>query len=179
MTAHGKAVSLVVGDRNRRVAQVSAGRVVEVPPVGPAHVARGIEIVRRAVELVGAAFRHRTDLRTGRTVEVGRLSGGGNLEFFNGVGRRRKHATRRVAHAAKGALGVAPSVVSHAAVHIVRVVAAIQLERVLVVHRARDRAFRRNARLEDRQARDVGTEDRKIEQGVSGNSRTDGGVHGL
>ena len=148
------------------VARIREAVEVVLPGVG-VQVVVEVVLVCRAVPLVGAALGDDLHLRARGTVEVGALAGDVHLELFHAVGRGRHdagragcHAVALVGDAAGRITGVAGRVHAHAAVHVVGVLAAVELERALVDHRAGHAAVRADARLQRQEgagvARDAG-----------------------
>ena len=173
------AIAVVVCDRNRRIAEIAERSVVVVPGVGAAKIRGMIVLVGRTVKVVGTALSNHLDLRAARSIEIGSLAGRVYFEFFNRIGRGRQHAAGRRPVAGERVVTIAAGIVLHASVHVVRVVAAIELEGVLVVHGAGNGSIWSDARLQQRKARCIGTEDRKISKGGSRNGCTDSGIYRL
>src|SRR5580704_16401690 len=125
--------------------------MVIVPGIGASDVAGRVVIISRAMEIVGAALGDHLNLRARGSIEIGGLAGSGDLDFLDGVNRGGQYSARRAGgsgatHARKTAARVGAGVISHRAVHVVRVVAAVELEGVLVVHGSGGCAFGGHAR---------------------------------
>src|SRR5437868_14771888 len=113
---------------------------------------------------IGAALGHYLHLSAGRVVEVGRLVRCIDFEFFHAI-RRSRHDAGGRAYAGKLA-GDTPGRISsearridvHTSVHIVGVVAPIELEARLINYCAGDAAIWTNSRLKRDESADVATE---------------------
>src|ERR1700687_5582928 len=79
--ADGYAVTVSMRSRERCGLAVDQGVIVP-PKIGGAHIASVIELVERAVKRVRAALGDHLYLAASGGVEVGRLAGGANFEFF-------------------------------------------------------------------------------------------------
>ena len=83
--SHGAAIAVVVSNRDGRVSQVSAGRVIVIPSVCAADVGGMVVPVRRTMKVVGAALGDHLDLRAARAIEIGCLPRRVYLELFHRV----------------------------------------------------------------------------------------------
>src|ERR1035438_4925738 len=89
----------------------------------------------------GAALGDYLHLCARRAVEVGALQGGTDLELLHAIARgrhntrgSRSHTVTLVGNASRWVTGKAGRVHAHAAVHVVGVVSAIELEAALIHH---------------------------------------------
>src|SRR6185312_14798692 len=176
--AEGGAKAAVVISRNG-----SAAKIV-VPGVGVPIVVE-VVLVHGAVDGVGSALGHDLHLCAGGVIEVGGLVGGIDFEFFHAVSRSRHHAGRS-AHAGKlagdaagGVSAKARRVHIHAAVHVVGVVAAVELEAGLIDHCAGHAAVRTDAGLQGHEGAHIASQTGKRFQGDTGHGVSYSGVHGL
>ena len=136
-------------------------RVVVLPKIGGAYVASKVVFVKGAMEVVGSALGDHLDLAARRAVEIRGLVAGADLELFDALDGSGHHTGRRTAGGTGAAVTVADRVGGVAARHVVAVVAAIQLEAVLVGSRSGHVAGQRYADLQNRQARCVAAEVRQ------------------
>src|ERR1700730_4508603 len=103
---------------------------VVIPSVG-AEVCAKVILIGRAVPLIAAAPGHQLDLGAAGAVEVRGLIGGGYFELFHALDRSGHHAGGSAAGVLRIVAPAARRVDAHGAIHIVRVVAAVQLIHVL------------------------------------------------
>ena len=133
---------------------------------------------------IGAALGDDLNLRAGGAVEVGGLVGGIDLELFNAIERRGHDAGGAAANligddAAGRIASEARGVNLHAAVHIIRVLAAIEHERALVDDRAGHAAIGGNAGLQGHEGGCVPANRRQVLQELAADGVTDRSVQGL
>src|SRR5713101_1998298 len=134
------------------VAQSIEDRCMVVEPGVCAEIAAQIILVSGAMPAIAAAAGYQLHLRAGRAVEVGGLVGYVDLEFLNALYRRR-HYARGPATGRRGSIARSVGVLS--AVHVAAVVAAVELEGVLVADGAGHGPVRRDGRLQRQQAGNV------------------------
>src|SRR5712671_2192667 len=106
-----------------------------------------IIFVGGTVPRIGATARDDLDLGARGAIEIGCLVGSTNLKFLDAIDGRGHHTGGRSAdlaadHTASRVSAEARSVDLHAAVHIIRVLTAIQQERALINYGAGDAAVR-------------------------------------
>ena len=127
---------------------------VVIPGVRP-EVTAEVVFVDGAMPLVGAALSDELDLGAVGAVEVRGLVSRRNPEFLNTFGWGGHDARRNAAGNIGSGAAVCGRIDAHRTVHVIRVVAAIQLIHVLIVVGTRRISIRADAGLRDEQVRDV------------------------
>ncbi len=131
------------------------------PEIRRTHVAPEVELVRRAVKIVGTALGDHLDAAARGAIVVRRLADCGDLEFFDALDRSRDHARGSPAGRGSTSITVARRVGRVRARHVVAVVTAVELILVLVRCRTGDVARQGYTHLENRQRRSVAAEVRQ------------------
>src|SRR5947199_4995378 len=92
--SESEATEVITGKTARRRVAVYAGNlgIVVILPGIRRPVVVFVVLISGAVERIGSALGHDLDFRVGRTVEVGSLIRGVDLELLDAVGRSRHHA---------------------------------------------------------------------------------------
>src|SRR6266478_517575 len=124
------------------------GGCMVVEPGVCAEITAQIILVSGAMPTIAAAAGHQLHLRAGRAVEVGGLVRYVDLEFLNALYRRRHHP-RGPATCRRGSIARSVGVLS--TVHVAAVVAAVELESVLVADGAGHGPVRRDGGLQRQQ----------------------------
>src|SRR5438270_8860269 len=122
---------------------------------------------------VAAAPYDHLDLRSARTIEVGGLICDVDLEFLDTLDRSWHHTRHPTVSGEAGGVGV------HRAVHVICVVATIELEGVLIAHSSCNRSIGSSCRLQRKQRGNVAAEVWQFLQALEADRSPDRRIHGL
>src|SRR5215831_17534276 len=131
------------------------------------------------MESIGASLGYHLDLAPGRSGEVRRLVAGPDLELLDALDRGRHHARWRASGGSSTGVAVARRIGPLIAVHVVAIVAAVELETVLVLIGSGRIPKRRHTYLQRGQCRGITSQVGKILQRIARNSRPNRGVRRL
>ena len=156
-SAQRAAEAVAVRRRKRRVRQSELGvrRMIVAPEIRGADVGSEIVFINGAVKLIAAALGHHLDLAAGRAAEIGSLVRCADFELFDAFDRRRDDAGWRAARRSGTGVAIGGYIRGRIAGHVIAVVAAIQLEDVLIGGGSRHVPRGRNTDLKDGERRRV------------------------